>query len=306
MVGSLFVIGAGFVVTAVVLIGAWIIGAMVGDPARTSGDSTFGNSTADLAVQLAELGALTPVVLFAAWLVQRRPIGSVVSVLGRPRWRWLFTCAGLAVGMMVTSWVMSNALTALTTKASFGWPAWAGWHAFLVPALVIVLLVPFQSTAEEFLFRGWLLQAVASCTLETRTGVIGRALSVVFRTPWPAIVISAATFTAGHGYTGWAMLDIFCFGAVGAWLAIRTGGLETSAALHITNNLFAFLLPAAAGQLAGSMKQGGESWQDFVSSVIPLLIFATVVTVLARRRNIARVSPEPDLSGATGPAAGAR
>lgn len=291
LVGSLFVIAAGFVVVMVVTLGAAITAALAGGRMRTTGDSIFGNSTADLAVQLAGLGALTPVVLVAAWLVQRRPMGSLVSVLGRPRWRWFFTCAGLAVGMMVISWVMADALNALTTHQSFGWPAWAGWHSFLLPAMVIVLLVPLQATAEEFLFRGWLLQAIASCTLGNRTGAIARKLSIVLRTPWPAILISAAVFTSGHGYTGWAMLDIFCFGSIAAWLAVRTGGLETSAALHITNNLVAFGVPAAAGQLAGSMKQGGESWQDLVTSVIPLLMFAVVVTILAERKAITRVTP---------------
>jgi len=66
----------------------------------------------------------------------------------------------------------------------------AGWGTFLLPAVVIVLLVPFQSTAEEFLFRGWVVQAIAACTLETRKGPIGRAFSVAFRTPWPALIIS--------------------------------------------------------------------------------------------------------------------
>jgi membrane protease YdiL (CAAX protease family) len=51
---------------------------------------------------------------------------------------------------------------------------------------VTLLLVPFQAAAEEYLFRGWLLQAFGA----------------FMRTPWPGILIGAAAFTALHAYTG--------------------------------------------------------------------------------------------------------
>ncbi|NED53962.1 CPBP family intramembrane metalloprotease, partial [Micromonospora aurantiaca] len=78
---------------------------------------------------------------------------------------------------------------------------WVGWGRFLAPAIVIILLVPFQSAAEEYVFRGWLLQAVGACTLENARSRVGRVFGAVFRTPWPGIVLGSALFTAGHGYT---------------------------------------------------------------------------------------------------------
>jgi membrane protease YdiL (CAAX protease family) len=161
----------------------------------------------------------------------------------------------------------------------------------------VVALVPFQAAAEEYVFRGWLLQGIAACTLETRTGRVGRAFSAVFRTPWPAILISAAVFTSGHGYTGLAILDIFVFGTLAGWLAVKTGGLEATIAMHTVNNLVAFLLPAAAGELSGSLKQGAVPWQLVVSDVVPMAMFAVVVVALVRRRRVQTVTSEPEPAG---------
>ena len=56
------------------------------------------------------------------------------------------------------------------------------------------------------------------------------------------------------------MVDIFLFALTVGWLTVRTGGLEAGIALHALNNLLAFLLPAAIGQLSGWDDQGGAPW----------------------------------------------
>lgn len=291
LVGTLFLLATGLVVVvAVTIVSMVVYMAWTGRGPTGSGDSVFQNATADLSFELVTLGILTPVVLLAVWVVQRRPVGSVASVTGRLRWKWLLICCALAVGFCVAEFAASYAVTAAFTSEPLTTPKWAGWDTFLLPAMVIVLLVPFQSTAEEFVFRGWFLQAIAGSTLETRKGPIGRALSVVFRTPWPALIISAVLFTSGHGYTGWAMVDTFLFGLLAGWLAVRTGGLEAGIALHVFNNLMAFLLPAAAGDLASSMKQGGAPWYALVSDAVPLALYGLAVVLVARRLRVATVS----------------
>lgn len=248
---------------------------------RPKGDMLFGSPTADLAFELISLAALTPVVMLAAWVVQRRRPGTLSSVAGRLRWGWLAICCGLALLFTAVAFGWSYAVTAMFTHDPLEWPKWAGWKGFVAPAVVIVLLVPFQSTAEEYLFRGWFIQAIASWVPPRWTNWFARALAV-----WPALLISASVFTLGHGYTGWAMLDTFIFGLVAGWLAIRTGGLEAGIALHTFNNLYAFLLPAAAGQLVDALKQGGAPWQALLSDVVPLVLYATAVLLIARKRRV--------------------
>jgi membrane protease YdiL (CAAX protease family) len=117
--------------------------------------------------------------------------------------------------------------------------------------------------------------------------------SAVFRTPWPGIVVGSALFTAGHGYTSWGILDIFLFGAIAAWLAVRTGGLESGIALHVFNNLMAFLLPAAVGKL--DMEQGSVPWQVVLADVVPMVLYALAVVWLARRMRVQKVTARDDV-----------
>ncbi|MEV3919970.1 CPBP family intramembrane glutamic endopeptidase [Actinomadura coerulea] len=280
-------------------IGLMIVGIIVrvvvtGEAPDTSGadvDSIFGDQTADLAYNLGALALFLPVTLAGAWVVQRRRPGTLSSVAGRLRWRWLLACSGLAILFCVVSYGTSIAAAGAIDDQPGGDEHWVGWGRFIAPAVVIILLVPFQSAAEEYAFRGWMLQAVGACTLENARSRVGRAFSVVFRTPWPGIVVGSALFTAGHGYTGWGILDIFAFGAVAAWLAVRTGGLESSIALHVFNNLMAFLGPAAIGQL--DIEQGGVPWQVVVADIIPMLLYAAAVVGLARWMRLRRVTAAP-------------
>jgi uncharacterized protein len=241
-----------------------------------------------LGFTLLSVAVFLPFILLAAWVFQRRRPGSLSSVTGRLRLRWLLICAGLSVLTSVVSfvcaWLASLAVHRPVPQGS----SWVGWGAFAVPLLIVVLLVPFQASAEEYFFRGWLLQAIGSCTLETRTGRVARTLSTAFRTPWPAICISGLAFVSVHGYTGWGVLAIFGFAAITGWLTVRTGGLEAAIAIHVVNNMVAFLLPAAVGRL--SLEQGAIPWPYVLADLAPLLLYAVVVDRLARRRELETVS----------------
>ncbi|GGV12199.1 hypothetical protein GCM10010182_35450 [Actinomadura cremea] len=297
LVGTVTIIVVGLGVGGVLGVIGLIIQMMVSDDDSTllddpTGTSIFGNDTADIAYALLSLAVFLPLVALAAWGIQRRRPGTLSSVVGRLRWRWMLACSGMAVLFCVVSFGLSMAAGATVEDEPAGSTAegaWVGWDDFLLPALVIVALVPFQSAAEEYFFRGWLMQAIGACTLEkARNGVL-RALSVVFRTPWPGIVIGAALFTSGHGYTGWGMLDIFIFGAIAGWLTVRTGGLECTIALHVFNNLMAFLLPAALGEL--SLEQGGIPWQYVLADVASMALYAGGIVLLARRFEVRTVTP---------------
>ncbi|MEV5825943.1 lysostaphin resistance A-like protein [Spirillospora sp. NPDC052242] len=308
LVGTVTIVVVGLGIGGVLGVIGLIIQMMVSDddPALLddpTGTSFFGNDTADIAYALLSLAVFLPLVGFAAWGIQRRRPGTLSSVVGRLRWRWMLACSGMAVLFCVVSFGLSTAAGAFVEDDPAGSAAegsWVGWGDFLLPALVIVALVPFQSAAEEYFFRGWLMQAIGACTLENARNGFARALSVVFRTPWPGIVIGAALFTSGHGYTGWGMLDIFIFGAIAGWLTVRTGGLECTIALHVFNNLMAFLLPAALGEL--SLEQGGIPWQYVLADVASMALYAAGIVLLARRFKVRTVTPGDGPADDPGPA----
>ncbi len=295
LVGTLTLAAFAFFATiAVYLIWLVVHGAVTGDFPEGEGNNLFPNDLENLASTLVMLAILTPPVVFTAWAIQRRPPWSVASVLNKVRWKWLFLACLPALGYIAVSYGLSLAADALFPNAD-PVPAddgtWVGFAAFIGPALVILFLVPFQSGAEEFVFRGWLVQAIGAYapTSEARnavTRVIWRAL----RTPWPALVISSVLFVSAHGYTGWAMADIFLFAMTVGWLSVRTGGIEAAIGLHALNNLFAFMLPAATGQLDSWADQGGAPWTLLLTDIPSLALYAVSVVWLAKRRKVATVS----------------
>ncbi|WP_308103182.1 type II CAAX prenyl endopeptidase Rce1 family protein [Actinocorallia sp. API 0066] len=302
LLGTLALAGLIFFAAIMVFV-LWAAGhwAVTGEQPKlgADGNQLFGGVVEDLAAQLVMIGVWTPLVLLVVWGVARRPAGGVVSVLGRMRWKWLAVCVLPALGYVVLSYALLVLVSAVfgADEPAAGQGGWVGWSALIAPLVVIILFVPFQSAAEEFVFRGWLLQAIGGCTLVRPDGTyrngFTRALGAAFGTPWPAIVISSAVFVAGHGYTGWAMLDIGLWAVTCGWLTVKTGGLEASIALHVLNNLVAFGVPAVMGQLDDALVQGGAPAYILLADLPPLVFFAVVVLWLRRRMDVATLTPGP-------------
>jgi membrane protease YdiL (CAAX protease family) len=210
-------------------------------------------------------------VLGAAWLVQRRPPGTLSSVVSRLRWDWLARCVPVALVAVVLG-EAAQALTFLATGVDPGYE-WAGWDRFLPAMIVVLALVPLQASAEEYAFRGWILQAFGA----------------YLRSPWPGILAGAAAFTALHGYTDWGIAYVFSFGVLMGWLAVATGGLEAPIALHVTNNVLAFGVSAASGELDSALEQGSLPWQSVVGTVVQFAVYILVIPRMARKRAIQTV-----------------
>ncbi|MDG4833740.1 type II CAAX endopeptidase family protein [Solwaraspora sp. WMMD1047] len=280
LVGTAVVLGGAVTAIVALLSGSVVVAFATGTRTWVDGLPTA-SPLVELAVTLASLGLITPFVLAAARGVQARPAGTVSSVLGRLRWGWLGRCLLLAVptvGLMIAG--IAALLVATGEPLDDGLSVWVGLGPFLASAALLLVLVPFQAAAEEYVCRGWLLQAVGS----------------FLRTPWLPIAVQAVVFGAAHGWgTWWGFADLVVFGVVLGWLTIRTGGLEAAIALHVVNNLVAMGLAAAFGALDSTETAADAPWQMFVVDVPVFVGFALVVSWLARRRRIDAVSPDPKM-----------
>ncbi|MFC6017163.1 CPBP family intramembrane glutamic endopeptidase [Plantactinospora solaniradicis] len=297
VLGSLLILGGTFAVLCLLIGVADSAGRLADRPTGPDGLPTWG-PVGDLALLLASIAVALPLVLLAAGWVQDRPVGTVSSVLGRLRWRWLGVCALVAVPTVLVLLGGSLGLLTLTGSADEGGSAdggWPGWWGFLGAVAVLLALVPLQAAAEEYVFRGWLLQAVGA----------------FLRTPWPAIAVQAVLFAAAHGWgTRWGFAELVIMASLTGWLTIRTGGLEAAIALHVVNNVVALVGSAALGQLAAEETAADAPWEMFVVSVLVHAAYTGVVLRLARRRRLPTVLPcYPAPAGpapATSPAAGGR
>jgi membrane protease YdiL (CAAX protease family) len=238
------------------------------------------------------VATLLPAVLLGYLCVGLRPTSVLRSVVFRVRWGWLALC--LLPALVIT----------LLAMAADGWllPALAGGGSFVVPsvpigtfvvsAIVIVIVTPLQSAAEEFGLRGLVQQMIGGWV----------------RPVWVAIVVSTIGFAALHTqYVGWATAEVALFGLVAAFLVWRTGGLEAGIALHAINNTVSFLALASG---IGGTTQGidpthgastGDPW-SFLVTAATMGLYVLAVHLLARRRGIVRcLEPLPVVPVAVAP-----
>ncbi|MFD5334530.1 CPBP family intramembrane glutamic endopeptidase [Streptomyces hawaiiensis] len=270
-VGTLLLAVAYFVILLVLLGVTYGLGTAIGAPELPDAGVDLG-PLGNTAMDLVSIAIALPLVLLATLWPARRPAGTVSSVTGRLRIGWLGWCllAGLPPLLLLTA-------TAFLLPGEPGESdTWVGLRSFLAALAVLAVLVPLQAAAEEYVFRGWLTQAVGAFV----------------RSPWLAVVPQAVLFAAAHGWgTRWGFLGLLVNGLVAGLLTIRTGGLEAAIALHVLNNLLAFGASAAVvGGLSSDETAADAPWSLALAAMVTDLLYAAIVLWLARRRKPQRLS----------------
>ena len=143
---------------------------------------------------------------------------------------------------------------------------------------VIVLTTPLAALAEELMFRGTALPAVASWI---RPGRLALATGVI---------VSSITFAATHlASDPWLAGYHVFLGVATAVMAIRTRGLEAPIAFHVANNALTAILNAllsGGGDFDASRTAEAGSPHLLIPAVlVTALVF--VIWVRERRREAA-------------------
>ncbi|MHA7282068.1 CPBP family intramembrane glutamic endopeptidase [Arthrobacter sp. TMS2-4] len=240
------------------------------------------------AFTLVSLILMIPALALAALIVGPRPIGLLSSVAGHIRWRWLAVCAGVSVAVFLVNLVVSFGVGVLFPVEAEPLPVPPETTTLLILLALSVLAVPFQAAAEEYVFRGFLMQAIGSW----------------LRHPAFAILLPVPLFVLGHGYDPLGQADVAIFAIFAGWITWRTGGLEAAIAVHAVNNMTIFVL-GAFGLVDVNSTEGSLS--GLVLSVATMALTAVIIVRLADRRGVARTrtvtlwpAPEP-ANGVPGP-----
>ncbi len=177
-------------------------------------------------------------IVWAAWAVAHGAgRGWSGSVRGRVRWRLLRPLTWRALATIGAGVVVTIGLSLTDGPVAITGPD--GSYVWLL--VVVLLTTPLQSAAEEFVFRGYLSQAVAAWFRTERTGAV------------VAAVLTAALFSAAHAPPDvLTFLDRFVFGLAASWVTRLTGGLEAAIVLHAVNNVVVFVLAGALGGDTGT------------------------------------------------------
>ena len=245
-----------------------VIGAVRGEPINPwEGEALFKLDTHNPVSLLLGLGSIAvwlPCTFFAMWCVGIKPVSRLSSVAFRLRWGLLgrlvlpailalVVVQGISIGIGLVLPASAPAPEAVPVEASTA----------LISVVLILLIVPFQAAAEEYVFRGALMQAIGSWV----------------RNPALAIVLPTALFMSQHIYDVWGLLQVGLMGMTAAWLAWRTGGLEAAIVIHVINNVVSMLLMTTGltGQTGQEVETGGPL------SVLVVAIMLAVYSWLAMR-----------------------
>ena len=133
------------------------------------------------------------------------------------KWNWMALFKSLVVSLVIYAIFESIYVIIL------GKPIVNKYTA--VTFILSLIIVPFQCFAEEFMYRGLVMQTIGSW----------------FRIPIVSIVLTAIIFTVVHQqYDLVGMSQVAAGGLCLCYLAYYTQGMEASTALHIINNFFSF------------------------------------------------------------------
>jgi membrane protease YdiL (CAAX protease family) len=275
-----------FVGVLVLAIGFWIILPVlvvsVVSPGNLDGDPV---TPSYLAATNLWWALAIPTVCAIVWRVHRLSPRWLLSVVACFRWRWFAACLGLSlVTLAVTAWVsavLPSQGSATVDMAGHLNPWTSQVRDFL---LVIVLLTPLQAAGEEFVFRGYLAQAVG--TLGRRFSERTRAVIVV--------VIPAFLFGLAHGIGQDVpvFFDRFCFGLVAGTLVLLTGGLEAGIAMHVLNNFLAFGLALAYSDMTTALHVTHGSWWAIPVTLTQSLLYLALCWRLSRKVGLKRRTGE--------------
>jgi len=144
--------------------------------------------------------------------------------------------------------------------------------------LIAVLFIPFQTTFEEVLFRGYLMQGAGAW----------------FKNKWLPLIITSLLFGLMHSFNPeikefgfWVMIPQYVlFGLVFGLLTIFDNGIEIAMGAHAANNVFlsVFVTQESSALQTPAIyeQQQVNPWADFLSLLIISIIFIVLMGIFNR------------------------
>lgn len=215
------------------------------------------------------LAALIPISLAVVLFVHRRHPSYLASVRPWFRWRYLAISMGLAL-------VVFNLFLFLQHLGQ-PFPALQPQPNYWIFLVVILLTSPLQAAAEEFFFRGYLLQSFNT---------------LAPKSPWFGVVTAAALFALFHGTQNIPLfLDRFLFGVMVGVLVVKTGGLEAAIGAHVINNVLAFSYAGLYSTIAQVKATQTIGWTDLAWDIVGFGIYTVLAILIANRLKLATTTP---------------
>ena len=151
-----------------------------------------------------------PALYIASKIVKDRPFSSYSSSRGGWNYRLYFKALIIPIILFVIYQCIDTAVNGAK-----------GTYSLSIEFIIALLItIPLQCIAEEYIFRGLIMQTVGAW----------------FKIPLLAIVIQAIIFTLFHGYNSIGLIEPLVTGIIYGFFTWKTNGIEISSAIHTANN----------------------------------------------------------------------
>ncbi len=231
-------------------------------------------------------------VFIAVKWIHKRPFGTLINYNARIKWSrfWIgFLVYGTLISMgTAVDYIMNPETYTLSIDSSKFW----------ITLPLILIMTPLQTTTEELVFRGYVIQSFG---LKIKNGLILSLISgVLFTLPHLANPEIYASNKLGVFSTICMILNYFVIGMVLAMITIRTNSLEAAMGAHAVNNLFCFLLvgypdtalPTNTVFFTSSFEPVG----GLVSALITAALFYIITAVLIKNPELSAASTQENLN----------
>ncbi len=212
-------------------------------------------SISGIVLNLGSLAIAIPILALAARIVGDRPFSSYSSARGG--WDWgifgrMMLLAAVICGVPNLVWVLLDHEPLDN-------------HFTIFTFLLLTVMGPLQCIAEEYLFRGLLMQTFGGW----------------FRLPVIAVILQALIFMSQHPYNLTGKVTIFATGCMMGLMAWITRGIEASSAIHIVNNMVAFY---ADGLGIGAIASEVSAMDLYVTLAIDAVFVLTLLIMRKKGR----------------------
>ena len=243
---------------------------MDGDPATSFSGTGFTGIPVILEF-LATMSSFIPLLvttLLAVRFIHLRPLRTLITAEPHIRWRKFFAGAGL--------WLLIAALISIVEALLYPGRYVLTFQAgtLISFAVLALILIPIQTSAEELLFRGYLLQW----------------MGLRLKNPWVLAVLNGALFFLPH-FANPEMatnsiligLGYFVMGFFLTFITLRDNGVELALGMHAGNNLFTALFANYTVSALPSPALFSVETLDPVYSLISLVIGMIVFYMIVFR-----------------------
>lgn len=213
------------------------------------------NSALPILISDLILAAFIPSLYIASKIINYRPFSSYSSSRGG----WNFKLYFKALIIPLILYIIYEGISCTISGAK------GTSQVSILFLIVICIAVPLQSIAEEYMFRGFLLQTLGSW----------------FKIPVLAIVIQAIIFALAHGYNTFGLFEVLVMGLICGFFVWKTNGIEVCSAIHTANNFTVGLFVMLGLHVSTSSPQ----LESVVGTIIFEIVLFAIMYLVGKKTN---------------------